>query len=92
METIIGDGAIVTMSHAVAVLCIQVPTFETTPAIQIARKTLWRRGLQAECPLGPFPGGPESTCPELTEFIHSLVVVVPETPERQAEAACHKRE
>jgi hypothetical protein len=42
-----GEGAVVTMSHAVAVLCIQVPMFDTTPAIQMARKTFCRKGLQA---------------------------------------------
>jgi hypothetical protein len=36
------------MSHEAATSCIQVPRFETTDAIQIARKTAIRSGLQGD--------------------------------------------
>jgi hypothetical protein len=56
----------VTMSQAVAVLCIQVPIFDTTPAIQMARKTFCRKGLQA---VDRFPArSPEF---ELARAVHS---------------------
>src|SRR5207244_11195523 len=46
--TMLGEGAREVISHAAPTFCIQVPTLEATEAIQRARKTLWRNGLQGD--------------------------------------------
>jgi hypothetical protein len=43
-----GDDVSEVINHVAPVLCIQVPMFEATEAIQSARKSGWRSGLHAE--------------------------------------------
>ena len=53
--TTMGDGVSRVISHAAPTFCIQVPTFDTTEAIQRARNTGCRSGLHGEtlsCPSG----------------------------------------
>jgi hypothetical protein len=45
--TIKGDGVSDVISQPAPASCIQVPMFEATEAIQRARKSGWRKGLQA---------------------------------------------
>src|SRR5882672_1083406 len=47
-DTMSGDGASSVISHAAAESCIQVPMLEATSAIQSARNSGRRSGLQAE--------------------------------------------
>ena len=42
------EGESEVINQAEAVLCIQVPMFETKFAVQSALKIGWRRGVQAE--------------------------------------------
>jgi hypothetical protein len=51
-----GDGVSEVISQATPTLCIQVPTLDTTVAIQIERKRAWRSGLHAETAGGLFEG------------------------------------
>jgi len=48
IETISGDGDSEVISHAAPTFCIQVPTLEASPAIQIAKNSRWRIGVQIE--------------------------------------------
>jgi len=46
--TMSGDDVNEVISHPAPASCIQVPMFEATEAIQRARKSGWRNGLQAD--------------------------------------------
>jgi hypothetical protein len=50
------DGAMVAISHAIAVFCIQVPTLDATLEIQISRNILFLKGAYAlALPRAGFP-------------------------------------
>jgi hypothetical protein len=60
--TITGESESEVMNQAPPTFCIQVPTFDTTPAAQSERKSGSRSGLHAETPRAPGLTTAASSC------------------------------
>src|SRR6476620_8003703 len=68
-----GEGVSEVISQAAPTLCIQVPMLDVIAAIQTARKTAWRSGLQGEA-LGS--GLPAALPSEEREFFTCIVSIL----------------